>query len=262
MTFDRWRRGLGTALSFAAFGLGGLLIGLLAGPILWVCIRDAARRKRVARRMISRLFRAHVWLMRAVGVMDCLVNNPERLERPGLLVVANHPTLIDTVLMIAHMPNAVCIVSERFAKSLVFRGPIWAAGYITTTSPEAVIEAAAANLNAGYSILVFPEGTRSTPGRPVEFRRGGANLALRTSTNITPVVIRCEPSTLTRGEPWYRIPPRKVQMSIRVLEDMPIERADRRPSPQRARELTSYLTAFFNEELEFDHCEREPRLAA
>lgn len=53
MNLDRWRRGIGTALAFIAFGIGGLCIGLVISPLLNVVARDTERRQRLARRLIQ-----------------------------------------------------------------------------------------------------------------------------------------------------------------------------------------------------------------
>ncbi|MDN3521811.1 lysophospholipid acyltransferase family protein [Halomonas ramblicola] len=262
MTLDQWRRGLGTALSFSAFGLGGLVIGLVVAPVLQLAVREPRRRRRLARRVIRQAFRAFIGLMRALGVLDYRLEGGERLTRPGRLILANHPSLIDVVFLLAHVPDADCIVKGRLATNPFTRGPIRAAGYITNREPEAVMEAARASLAEGHPLILFPEGTRSVPGRPIKFRRGGANIALRTGTPITPVLIRCEPTTLTKGEPWYHIPSRKVRINLRVLDDLPPEQDAARPASQQARALTRALSGHFNRELERFHHARDTTTVA
>ncbi|EWG98962.1 lysophospholipid acyltransferase family protein [Halomonas sp. BC04] len=259
MNLDRWWRGLGTALSFIAFGIGGLFIGLVVAPLLSVCVRDNERRHYLARCLIQRCFRAFIGLMQVFGVLDYHFDRQERLQRPGLLVLANHPSLIDVIFLLAHMPHADCIVKGRLATNPFTRGPIRAAGYITNGDPEAVLDAARKSLARGSSLVLFPEGTRTTPQRPIKFRRGGANIALRTATDITPVLISCKPTTLTKGEPWYHIPRYKVQLELRVLEDLPINDDNQQPTGQAARQLTRRLSDHFNRELEQFHNERDAR---
>jgi 1-acyl-sn-glycerol-3-phosphate acyltransferase len=254
MTLDQCQRGLGTALSFAIFGIGGLLIGLLIAPVLKLTIRDAARRRYRARVLIQYAFRAFIGLMRALGVLDYRFEELSRLQRPGLLILANHPSLIDVVFLLGHVPQADCIIKGKLADNPFTRGPIRAAGYITNREPDAVLDAARHSLAEGNSLILFPEGTRTRPDRPVKFRRGGANIALRASADITPVLIRCRPTTLTKGTPWYRIPPCKVQFDLRVLEDLPVPGETGQPTSVRARHFTRQLSEYFNHELErFQH---------
>jgi len=257
MNLNRWWRGLGTALSFSAFGLGGLIIGLLVAPLLNLCIRDKERRQALARRLIRYCFRGFINLMRGLGVLDYQFHHQERLQRPGLLVLANHPSLIDVIFLIAHIPRADCIVKGRLANNLFTRGPIRAAGYITNNEPEAVLEAANTTLRKGNTLVLFPEGTRTQPQRPIKFRRGGANIALRTDTAITPVLIRCTPTTLTKGEPWYHIPIKKVRVELLALDDFPVPDRQQQPVGQLARQLTDQLSHYFNQELERFYHERD-----
>jgi len=109
--------------------------------------------------------RGFVGLMRGLGVLDYRLHDCERLQRPGLLVLANHPTLIDVVFLLALIPHADCVVKGRLARNPFTRGPIRAAGYITNEEPQGVLEAAGASLARGNALILFPEGTRSVPGR-------------------------------------------------------------------------------------------------
>jgi 1-acyl-sn-glycerol-3-phosphate acyltransferase len=67
-------------------------------------------------------FASHVRLMRALGVMTYWIEGRERLQRDGLLVLANHPTLIDVVCLISLLPNADCVVKRAVACNLFMRG--------------------------------------------------------------------------------------------------------------------------------------------
>lgn len=254
MTFNQWRRGVGTAISFTAFGLGGLVFGVLVAPVLLLLIRDDTKRQVLTRELIRQSFRGFIGLMRVMGVAESHIEGAHRLHRPGLLIMGNHPSLIDVIYLIAHTPNANCIVNGHLARNIFTRGPIKAAGYITNSDPEVVLDEAKASLAAGNSLILFPEGTRTTPGQPIRFRRGGANIALHTGTPITPVLISCTPTTLTKGEPWYHIPPSRICMEFRVLADQPIPIDAEQPVRHRARALTTWLTDYFNQELEqFSH---------
>lgn len=105
-----WRV-VGTGISFAAFGIGGLLLGGLLFPLLFL-IRHHQRRRALARRLVQFSFASHVNLMRWLGVMTYEIHGHERLKRDGLLILANHPTLIDVVLLISQLPNADCVVKH------------------------------------------------------------------------------------------------------------------------------------------------------
>ena len=83
--------------------------------------------------------------------------------------------------------------------------------------------------------------------------RLGAAIALRGATIITPVVIKVSPTTLTKAEPWYRIPKCRVHFSLRVGADIePQAFAALGPAPQASRKLNDYLHDYFIKELAED----------
>jgi len=72
--------------------------------------------------------------------------------------------------------------------------------------PEVLIEKCRAALEGGDNLVIFPKGTRSIPGRPPHFQQGFAHIATMTGASLQPILITCEPITLVKGEPYYRIP--------------------------------------------------------
>ena len=107
-----WRI-LATGLGFALFGIGGLLLRGLVFPLLNVLVWQRERRIFVARTIIRLVLRAYVGLLRALGVLRYEITGLERLERGGLLILANHPSLIDTVFLMAFVKRADCIVKAE-----------------------------------------------------------------------------------------------------------------------------------------------------
>lgn len=249
---DKFRRLLGTGFSFLVFGIGGLLLRLVYFPLLRLLVRDTSRQARYARLAIHYAFRWFVNLMRAVGVLEYRIEGIERLQRPGLLILANHPTLIDVVFLISLVPNANCVVKGSLARNPFTRGPVAATNYICNTAGGAELVAdCIASLEAGDNLIIFPEGTRTPVNGEMKLQRGAANIAVRGVRNITPVVIRCEPLSLTKGLPWWRIPPSRMQFSIEVRDDIPIApflEAAQHESALAARHLTDYLHRYFSTE--------------
>jgi 1-acyl-sn-glycerol-3-phosphate acyltransferase len=169
----------------------------------------------------------------------------EKLGRPGQLVVANHPTLIDAVFLLGFMPTAGCIVKAGHFRNLITRGAVTAAGYIPNAPTDAMIHSAEAALQEGESLLMFPEGTRTVPGRPVTIHRGAANVALRAARVLTPVFIECDPPTLSKNLPWYRIAPRRPHFRLRVGDDINLDAYRGAPLPLASRKLNADLAGLF-----------------
>ena len=51
--------------------------------------------------------------MHRLGIMRYKINGLEKLNRPGQLILANHPTLIDIVFLLSRIPVASCIVKKK-----------------------------------------------------------------------------------------------------------------------------------------------------
>ncbi|TBU76223.1 1-acyl-sn-glycerol-3-phosphate acyltransferase [Pseudomonas daroniae] len=248
-----WWRLIATAASFTLFGIGGLLLRVLVFPVLSLLPGDAAAHQRRARQVVSWNFRTFVKFMHRSGVLTYEVEGAERLGRPGQMIIANHPSLIDVVVTIAFTRNANCVVKQSLWNNPCMRGPIRAAGYISNSGSMDMLDEAADALQQGQTLIIFPEGTRTTPGRAPEFHRGAAAIALRGANVITPVVISVTPTTLTKAEPWYRIPARRFHVRLRVGQDIdPARFAAMGAAPVASRKLNDYLHQHFIKELARD----------
>src|SRR5690606_3555824 len=106
------------------------------------------------------------------------VQGEHLLQRPGLLVLANHPCLIDVVFLIAFTPNPDCIVKGGLLANPAMRGYLRLTGFLRNDRGAELIEDARSSLAAGSALIIFPEGTRTQPGQPLQFQRGAANVAL------------------------------------------------------------------------------------
>nr|WP_282189075.1 lysophospholipid acyltransferase family protein [Azospirillum sp. SYSU D00513] len=157
-------------------------------------------------------------MLQALRIIDLEVEGAERLRAgSGRMVVANHPTLLDVVLLMALLPRAQCIVKKELWDSPYLGGTVRGAGYIRNDlEPEALLEACRAAMAEGNDLIIFPEGTRTVPGEPMRFRRGFANVATFLEAQIQLVTITCQPLTLIKGEKWWQIPPRRPLFRVVV----------------------------------------------
>jgi len=247
---NRIWRFIATALSFLLFGIGGVVIPLFVVPVLYLLPGNKIKRQRRGQAFIHHTFKLYVTVMKFLGVLTYETHGLEKLNK-AKLVLANHPSLIDVVFLISLIPNANCVVKGALLKNPFTRGPVKAAGYILNQdSADEVVDAAARAFERREALIVFPEGTRTKPGKNIALKRGAANIAIRASADVTPVIINCEPVTLTKDEPWYRIPIRRPHFTITVKDVIPITHYlnDEKPSVA-ARMLTTDLTDFFTKEM-------------
>jgi len=216
---DRAWRFIGTGLSFVVFGVGGLILAVFVFPMISLTARDEESRTRRARSLISRSFRRFLWMMRGLGVFDFDVDPACKnafKANGGLVIIANHPTLIDVVQLLAEVEHGNCIVKEALWRNPFLGGVVRAANYISNDESAELITHCAELLKQGETLVIFPEATRTVPGRPMRLRRGAARVALAAGVPMQMVHIRCNPSTLTKAEHWYQIPERRpcLRMSV------------------------------------------------
>jgi 1-acyl-sn-glycerol-3-phosphate acyltransferase len=240
----------GTAAMFALFGT--ISVGLFAVvlPIRLALTRQRGERDLLAQRMVQRAMRAYLRIGERLGVWSLESQGAERLRQGPALVVANHPTLLDAVLLLAHMPQADCVAKRAAWDNPFLRSVVSAAAYIPNDDGEALIASCCARIAAGRNVILFPEGTRSPDVGLQPFRRGAAHIALRTGCEVVPVLLRCDPPSLKKGRPWYALPDERMRFRLEV--DPPLRFAGElldMPRGLAARRVTERLRDHFERRL-------------
>lgn len=253
-----WRIGA-TGFSFASFGIGGVVLGSLIAPLVKISSPVLQTRQRRTQKVIKYTFKGFTEMMVKLGIMTYEIEGLEKLQHSRQeLVIANHPTLIDVVILIGLMEQANCVVKQALWQNPFTKGAVQNAGYILNAGSEQFIQDCVAKLkqDQAASLLIFPEGTRTEKGAFLnEFQRGAANIALRAQVPIRPIFIRCTPSTLTKNEKWYHIPSEPFHIHIKVMDVIEIKDLlkDDLVNPKNVRHLNHQLYQYFNQEL----CENE-----
>ena len=244
-----WRL-FGTGLSFAVFGIGALVLVILVFPAIFLFSRDARTRTRRSRSAVNRSFRLFLWMMHALGVFDFDVDPKCReafAPNGGLIIVANHPTLIDVVQLLAEVEHGNCIVKRALFSNLFVGGVFRSTNYISNDESEDLLANCVEVLKNGETLVIFPEATRTVPGQPMSLRRGAARVALAAKVPMQMVHISCYPSTLTKAEHWYEIPARRpcLKMSVGDRLDIRVFAADEEEPSMAARRLTELMHSKF-----------------
>jgi 1-acyl-sn-glycerol-3-phosphate acyltransferase len=242
-----WRV-LGTGFCFAVFGLASLIAGLTLFPTLCLTTRDRETARRRAQGLTHHWFGMFSRLMAVLGLIRYEIRGAERLRVPGRLIVANHPSLIDVVLLLGYLPEVDCIVKRAIFENPFMKWPAIWSGYISQSTPEQLIADCAVSLQKNHSLLVFPEGTRTVPGQAIRMSHGAARMALEGNCTILPVAITCSPPHLFKHQPWYRAPARCPHYVLEVGEPYPaahfLAEAGGVPSVA-ARRLTRHWEQYF-----------------
>lgn len=246
-----WRL-FATGFCFVSFGVGGILLSVMAFPTINLFVRNRNHRSAAAKRVIRLAFRFFTGQMHQMGIFSYDVEGLMKLNRKGLLILANHPSLIDVVFLMSMIKNADCVVKASLLKNPFTRGPVLAAGFICNDQGPALINDCIASLKQGNNLIIFPEGTRTPLDQAFgQLQRGASNMAVRGGVDITPIVIRCNCSMLAKGVPWWKIPQTKPHFIIEVQDDLSVTHAvgECATDAIAARHLNTYLSNYFSAEI-------------
>ena len=248
---ERGARIAGSGFLFAIFGIGAVLLAAVLLPAARLHARPDRPADLIAQRWISRAFAFFIAVGRAIRIWDFEVSGFERLGDRGALIVANHPTLIDVVLLLARLPQCDCVVKREAWRNPALAGIVRAAGYVPNDDGATMVDACVERLRAGRSLLLFPEGSRSPATGFRRFERGAAHVAIRSGRPVLPVFIDCQPPSLKKGQPWYALP--NALMRFRLCAGEPIDvgelidEAD--PVAISARRVNAAFLRYFESEL-------------
>ena len=214
---DYYWRLVGTGLSFSLFGLGGIVLSLTLFPLVHLLSSSRTAANHRCQYLVHLSFRAFIGTMRALGVLTYEIAGAKKLRAGGnRLIVANHPSLIDVVFILAMLPRTFCVVKRAAWSNPFMAGVMWATGYIPNSDPVRFVETCVDCLARGENLVVFPESTRTVPGQPLKLRRGAANIIVKSRHPFVPIAITSIPSTLTKAQKWYQIPASRAHFKITV----------------------------------------------
>lgn len=243
---DWLRRFLGTLFGFVLFGI----VGVLFIPLLYPYRRDypnaALTVQLQGRKIVSRTWRFFIRYLVRAGVLEVKYHGFERLGRQGQLVLANHPSLLDVVLIFSREHRFNCVVKPSLLQNPAMSSPIKACGFLPNTESEALLEQCHEILQK-QALLLFPEGTRTGWDGIVKLHRGAVSIGLRSAQIITPVVIKMSPPNFKKGQPWYKIPDCRIKYELIAGDDIdPQQWLMEKPLPIASRRLNRYLEDYFN----------------
>ena len=213
-----------TGLCFSLFGLGGLTLTFIIFPLLTYSLKDKQQRELKVQRIIQRCFHFFCETMRLTGAIDYRFEGLEVLQADtDCIIVANHPSLIDYVLIASRLKQCDCLVKEAIWHNFFLKGVVKSAGYIANNGAESLLDECGERLQNGHVLLVFPEGTRTTAGEKSNLQRGAAQIAIKTATDLRVVHIQVTPAFLTKQKKWYQVPDVKPFFLVQVKDKIKVQ---------------------------------------
>jgi 1-acyl-sn-glycerol-3-phosphate acyltransferase len=226
-------------------GLGFLallcLVWLPFALLLHAALPEGTAR-RLGRRMIAFGFRVYLRFLGLCCACRFDLAALDRLRQDGaLVVVANHPSLLDAVMILSRFPDMVCIMKAALLKNPLLGAAARLARYIPNDTPLNMILGACDELRAGAKLLVFPEGTR-TGSFPVDACAPSAGLiAARAGVPVQALLIEFSSPYLGKAWPLLRAPRLPLRFAVRL--------GRRFAPPADAGEFTRELERHFRSEL-------------
>jgi len=167
------------------------------------------------------------WTILKIGGVSLNVQGLTQLDpRRQYVFMANHQSNIDIPVLMQSLPGFQLrwIAKKELLWVPFFGWAMWAAKHITVDRSDRLdavksLKQAKERIDAGISVVVFPEGTRSKDGRLLPFKRGGFLLAIQTGAPIVPVTINGSGAVLRVG--GWRLHRGKIDVTIG--ETIPVE---------------------------------------
>jgi 1-acyl-sn-glycerol-3-phosphate acyltransferase len=214
--FSGLRHRLLFATVIVQLGITSLLWNLVA-PLVSV-FRPRAEAGRIGRSAVSWIYRSCWRTAEALGMMriDSSALDALRDEPGGLVVVANHPTMLDAMIVVARLPRGVCVMKAELLRNIFLGAGARLAQYIGNDAGRGMVRDAVASLREGNQLILFPEGTRTVSPPINAFKPGITLIAHLAKAPIQTVIIESDSPYLRKGWPLLRTPPGPVTIRVRL----------------------------------------------
>lgn len=172
------------------------IVGLIAVPyttlaLFFACVRIIGVRTR--HRIISSWGQIFVYLIRYLCKVDYTVNGLENLIDTPVIIASNHQSMWETIAFSTIFPRHVWILKHEILKipffgwTMATLSPIAINRSRGSEAVQQILGQGVSRVEQGFSILVFPEGTRVRPGEKRRFKFGAAKMAKALNLPIIPV---------------------------------------------------------------------------
>lgn len=231
-------------------GLGSLaVICLFWVPLALVLhpLLPARWGQTLGRRVIAGGFRFYLVILETLCACRFDLSALDRLRDQGpLIVAANHPSLLDAVMIISRLPNAVCVMKAVLMDNVLFGAAARLARYIRNDAPLEMIIHARSALEEGAHLVIFPEGTRSVvvPVNPCTLSTG--LISSRSGVPVQTVLIEFSSLYLGKRWPLFRRPQLPLSCRVRL--------GQRFAPPDDVGRFATEIEAYFRQELAAPLC--------
>lgn len=231
---------LNTVYCFLYFLVGCLLVRLYMAFLFVLPLRRQTKKDSLHKVVygFTRLF------LRTMITVKTIRNNPagESFEKPAV-ILANHQSFVDILLLLSTTPKIVMLTNSWVWNSPFFGRIVrYADFHCTQEGYDALAEVWEEQVRAGYSIVVFPEGTRSADCSIRRFHKGAFYLAQKLHLDIVPIVIYGTGQISSKRQPFY------IKDGLIVSQVMKRIPADDRSWGETYQERAKYFRRWYKEQ--------------
>ena len=187
-----------SVLSFLYFGLGGILFSIYAWIVTLFNPNQAKKQNLGFHKAVSKLMKSVLYTNPFVK-KQVLNPSKETFEKPAMLI-ANHTSFLDILCIGMLHPKIIFLVNDWVYNSPIFGKAAKLAGAYPVSggveNGEAYLQQ---KLEQGFSIIAFPEGTRSTSNKIKRFHKGAFYLAEKFQLDLIPILIHGNSEVLPKG---------------------------------------------------------------
>jgi 1-acyl-sn-glycerol-3-phosphate acyltransferase len=202
------------------------LIFIIGGVCCW-CLTVFLPLKhsiKQSRRLTSFVFKGYLKICDCFGLINIDITELDFFEnKDGLIIAANHPSMIDVVLITSKIKNCTCIAKNTLIKNPILGMSARANAYISNDDLTQMIKQSVSALDAGVHVLVFPESTRTRLQHNLVVNPLGGSAALiakRAKKNIQMIYIHTNSQFLGGEWPLFKRPQFPITYRITLGEQI------------------------------------------
>ncbi|MCF0166410.1 MAG: glycosyltransferase [Bacteroidales bacterium] len=195
-----------------AFAVFALISMLILNPVAYLT-KDERRVHLMICRIARFLIKSHI-----VPGISYKLQNPENedFSKPSV-IICNHQSHIDLILLLALSPNMIVLTTDWVWNNPIYRVIIRKAGFQPVSKGIDNIMPHLQNaVERGYSIAVYPEGTRSADCRIARFHQGAFHIAQSLNLDILPLVLYGSGKALPKKGHTMRRWPMELSVEKRI----------------------------------------------
>ncbi|GBF19571.1 MULTISPECIES: 1-acyl-sn-glycerol-3-phosphate acyltransferase [Arenibacter] len=187
-----------SVLSFGYYGSGGLLLSIWSVTVMKILPFSKKVKMKWFHKTISKFMKSVLYTNPFVSKK--IINlSGEDFKKPAI-IIANHTSFLDILAVGMLYPKIIYLVNDWVYKSPIFGKAVQLAGfYPVSEGIDNGLEHLRNKVAQGYSLMAFPEGTRSRTNKIRRFHKGAFYLAEKFNMDIVPVLIHGNSEVLPKG---------------------------------------------------------------